>query len=179
MKPVTFITGNLNKVAYLEKYLGHPIKHINIHLDEIQSLYLKKIVEHKVRQAYTKIKAPVLVEDGSLSFEALGGLPGPFIKFFIESVSFETICRMLDGKSRKATARVTFGYFDGKEATFFESELNGEISKHPSDKGWAWDKIFIPEGYSKTRGELSEEEYEKTALMLRPVEPLKEFLEQR
>ncbi len=177
MKPVTFITGNLNKVAYVEKYLGHPIKHININLDEIQSLDLKKIVEHKVRQAYEQIKEPVLVEDGSLAFEGLGGLPGPFIKFFIEQLSYEALCRLVDGKSRKATARVTFGYFDGKEITFFESELHGEISQTPSEHGWAWDKIFIPEGYGVVRGDLSPEEYEKSATALRPLAPLKAFLE--
>jgi inosine triphosphate pyrophosphatase len=177
MKPVTFITGNLNKVAYVEKYLGYPVKHISIDLDEIQSLDLKKIVEHKVRQAYEKIKEPVLVEDGSLAFEALGGLPGPFIKFFIENLSYEAMCRMVDGKSRKATARVIFGYFDGKEITFFESELNGEVAQQPSNNGWAWDKIFIPEGYKVARGDLSEEEYEKSASALRPLAPLKAFLE--
>lgn len=180
MKPVTFITGNLNKVKYLEKYLGHPIKHVKIDLDEIQSLDPREVVEHKVRQAFEIIKEPVLVEDGSLSFEALGGLPGPFIRFFVDNVPYETMCRMVDGMSRKATARATFGYFDGQEVRFFEGTLAGEIAQHPAgENGWAWDKIFIPEGYSVTRGQLSDEEYEKTAWLLRPLEPLKKFLEQK
>ncbi len=80
MQSVTFITGNQSKADYLAKYLGHPVEHVKLDLDEIQSLDLKVIVEHKVRQAYMKIKTPVLVEDVGLYCEALGGLPGPFMR---------------------------------------------------------------------------------------------------
>ena len=178
MKSVTFITGNLNKLKYLEKYLGFPVEHIKIDLDELQSLDVKKIVDHKVRQAYEQIKTPVLVEDGSLEFEALGGLPGPFIKFFVENMPLETMCRMLDGKSRKATARTTFGYFDGTEVKFFEGKLEGEISLQPAgENGWHWDKIFIPDGYTLTRAQFDDEEYQKTSMHLRPLAEVKEFLE--
>ncbi len=82
----------MNKVKYLEKYLDHPIRHVKLDLDEIQSLDARAIVEHKVRQAYEFFKEPVLVEDGGLAFEALGRLPGPFIRFFNEDVPQETMC---------------------------------------------------------------------------------------
>jgi len=45
--------------------------HEKIDLEEIQSLDLREIVEHKVRQAYDVVKKPVLVEDTSLRFTAL------------------------------------------------------------------------------------------------------------
>ncbi|MFA6383501.1 MAG: non-canonical purine NTP pyrophosphatase, partial [Parcubacteria group bacterium] len=86
MKKITFITGNQSKADYLANYLGLPIDHVKIDLDEIQSLDLKEIVTHKVRQAYQKVKKPVIVEDVSLEFKALGGLPGPFIRFFVENM---------------------------------------------------------------------------------------------
>jgi len=89
-------------------------------LDEIQSLNLREIVEHKVRQAYDKIKNPVLVEDVSLEFTALGRLPGPFIRFFVEEMSMEQICSLLDGKERFAIARCMFGYYDGTQLEVFE-----------------------------------------------------------
>ena len=111
---ITFITGNQKKADYLARYLGLPVSHVKLDLDELQSMDLKEIVGHKVRQAYEKIKTPVIVEDVSLEFEALGGLPGPFIKFFIERLSFESICSMLNDKNRKATARCVFGYYDGE-----------------------------------------------------------------
>ncbi len=180
MEEVVFITGNQNKADYLAKYLGYPVEHIKLELDEIQSLDAKTIVEHKVRQAYGKIEKPVLVEDGSLEFVALGRLPGPFIKFFVEEMPMETMCSILDGKTRKAIARTTFGYFDGNEPRFFEGRLDGEIALVPAgENGWDWDKIFIPEGYTMTRAQLNNEEYQKTSIQLRPFAQLKEFLENR
>ena len=132
MTNITFITGNQNKANYLAKYLGHPVDHLKLDLDEIQSLDLKEIVEHKVRQAYEKTKKPVIVEDVALEFEALGGLPGPFIKFFVDKVPFEKICSMVNGETRKATARCVFGYFDGQNLELFEGSLGGEIAENPS-----------------------------------------------
>ena len=176
MKPVTFITGNLNKVKYLEKYLGHPLKHIKLDLDEIQSLDAKKIVEHKVRQAYEIVQEPILVEDASLEFAALGGLPGPFIKFFMENIPLGTICTLLNGQPRKAVARTTFGYFDGTQIYFFEGKLEGEIAASPAgENGWDWDRIFIPEGFSITRAQMNPDEYEKTSRQLRAIASLQEF----
>lgn len=75
MQPITFITGNQKKAEYLAKYLHFPVGYQKINLDEIQSLDLREIVEHKVRQAYEIIKTPVLVEDVSLEFTALGRIP--------------------------------------------------------------------------------------------------------
>ena len=178
MKSVTFITGNQKKADLLAKYLGHPIKHVKLDLDEIQSLDLNEIVEHKVKQAYEIVKEPVLVEDIALEFESLGRLPGPFIKFFLAELSFEDICRLVDGKSRKATARCVTGYYDGTTLKLFEGALKGEVPEQPEEgSGFGWDPIFIPEGYSKVRSVLSEEEYQETYLKIRPVAPLKEFLD--
>lgn len=80
MKDAVFITGNQKKADYLSKYLGHTIDHVKVDLDEIQSLDLKEVVRHKMRQAYEKVGRPVLVEDVSLEFSALGKLPGTFIR---------------------------------------------------------------------------------------------------
>ncbi len=177
MKEITFITGNQDKADYLAKYLGIPVKHIKLDLEEIQSLDLKEIVEHKVRQAFEKLNSPVIVEDVSLEFEALGSLPGPFIKYFVENVPFETICNMVNGQSRKATARCVFGYYDGEHLELFEGMLNGEIALVPAgENGFGWDRLFIPEGYSVTRAELNEEDNKKTYMQIKPFEKLKNFL---
>ena len=179
MTNVTFITGNQSKADYLSKYLDYPVDHVKLDLDEIQSTNLDEIVEHKVRQAYSKIKKPVIVEDVALEFSALGGLPGPFIKFFVEKVPLDVICSMIkSGTTRKATARCVFGYFDGKTLKLFEGHLDGEIAEVPKgNNGFGWDKIFIPKGYSVTRASLSKEDDQKTYLQIKPFAKLKEFLE--
>lgn len=89
MKPITFITGNQQKADYLSRYIGVPIKHQKMDLEEIQSLDLEEIVTHKALAAYKKIDEAVIVEDVSLEFEALGQLPGPFIKFFQAEIGIQ------------------------------------------------------------------------------------------
>lgn len=179
MTEVTFITGNQSKADYLAKHLGHPVRHQKVELDEIQSLDLRTVVEHKVRQAYKILQTPVLVDDVALEFTALGKLPGTFIRFYIDTVPLETICRTLDGLDRTATARAVLGYYDGNEITYFEGSLGGRIAEHPTGEGgFGWDKIFIPDGYEVTRAELSEADDRATYLKIKPLAALKAFLQQ-
>lgn len=181
MREITFITGNQKKAEHLAKYLGFPVKHVKLDLDELQSLDLGVIVEHKVRQAYEKVKTPVLVEDVSLGFEALKGLPGPFIKFFREKFTSQELCDLVRGDDRGAVAWCMYGYCDENGVRLFAGELAGSIPLKPAGGGGfgavGWDDIFIPEGYTKTRAELDERDYEATTLKLRPLVAVKTFLE--
>jgi non-canonical purine NTP pyrophosphatase (RdgB/HAM1 family) len=180
MTKVVFITGNQKKADYLAKYLGFPVEHQKADVDEIQSLDLEEVVRHKVRQAYAAVGKPVIVEDVSLEFKALGKLPGTFIKWFLEELQLEGVCRLLDGTERNARARCVFGYYDGTEEHYFEGGMDGSIVEHPmGEGGYGWDAIFIPEGYSVTRAELGEEDDHKTYLQIKPFEDLKKFLESK
>lgn len=180
MKEVTFITGNQDKADYLGRLIGMPIKHHKIDIDELQSVDLKEVIEHKARQAYETLKTPVLVEDVSLEFNALNKLPGTFIKFFVDYTGLEATCRMLDGFSdRSAVAKCMYGYFDGNELKLFEGSASGIIADHPSDgkMGFGFDPIFIPDGYNgQIRSDLSQEDYDELYLVIKPINQLKEFL---
>ncbi|HSW91909.1 MAG TPA: non-canonical purine NTP pyrophosphatase [Candidatus Saccharimonadales bacterium] len=179
MKPI-FITGNQDKADYLAKMLGISLEHVKVDLDEIQSLDLDAIVEHKVRQAYDVVRKPVLVEDVALGFTAIGGLPGPFVKFFVDAPDgLENMCRILDGFSdRTARASCTFGYFDGETVTLFRGGLDGEIANAPrGENGYGWDKIFSPEGYGgKTRAELTPSDDVTSYATIKPFAALRKFL---
>lgn len=177
---VVFITGNQHKADYFAKLMDLPIAHQKVALDELQSLDLHEIVEHKARQAYSVVKRPVIVEDVSLEFAALGGLPGPFIKFFIEQAGTEACCRLLNGfADRSATIRCTFGYYDGKCLEFFDSVLTGHISETPrGDNGWGFDQIFIDAGDSITRAEMMPEVNEHTyQTLVKPFGAVRNFLQ--
>lgn len=177
MKTITYITGNQKKADFLASYLGHPILYQKVDLDEIQSLDLKKIVKHKVKQAYDLIKKPVVVEDTSLEFNALGKLPGPFIKHFLEQMSLEDICLLLKGKDRSATARCMYGYFDGEKEAYFEGSMDGIIPEKPAGDGaFGFAKIFIPEGFNLTQAELNKEDHEIVYTTIKPIRQLKNFL---
>lgn len=175
---ITFITGNQHKADNMARYLGFPIDHQKVELDEIQSIHLRDVVEHKVRQAYDIVQKPVIVDDVSLEFTALGGLPGPFVRFFVEN-GVEIMCRMLEGfDDRSAVGKSGIGYFDGTTFQYFEGEIHGAIADAPrGDNGYGWDSIFMPEGYGgKTRAELDDEHYEKVYGTIRRLADLKEFL---
>lgn len=177
MVNLTFITGNQNKADYLAAFLGIPLAHTKIDLDEIQSLSLSEIVTHKAKQAFDIIQKPVLVEDASLEFAALGGLPGPFIKFFVEQISLEKVCDMIGDDSRAATARSTFGYYDGTTLKLIQGSLDGSIALRPAgDGGYGWDTLFIPKGSSQTQAQLSPEEYRANYEKIKGLKKLKQFI---
>ena len=169
MKDFVFVSGNMHKVHWLEVFLGHKVEHAKLNLDEIQSLDPRNVIAHKTRQAYLALQRPVLVEDTSLQFNALGKLPGPFIKFFLEQLGNEGLCKLLkpyDNKS--AIATVIFGYFDGTNVHYFEATKKGAIASNPrGEMGHGWDPIFIPQGSGKTYGEMSQSEYESDEVSLR------------
>ena len=176
-----FITGNQHKADYLSRQLGVAIAHQKVELDELQSTDLHVIVEHKLRQAFQIVGAPVLVEDVSLSFTALGDLPGPYIKWFVEGAGEEACCRMLDGfADRSATIRCTFGYYDGIRMEFFDSELPGTVSDKPrGSNGFGFDRFFMNEAQSVTRAEMSQEENERTyATLMKPFAKVRSFIQQ-
>ena len=181
-KSPVFITGNQNKADYLAQTLGIPLEHKKLDLDEIQEVDHKRLVEHKVLQAYELLKQPVLVEDTASGFTALGGLPGPFMKYFLAVPNgLENLCRMLDSfKDRSAYASAIYGYYDGKELRFFTGRLDGTIADHPrGEGGFGWDPIFEPEGYGGlTRAELSPEQDIESYNKIRDLAGLRAFLTQ-
>jgi inosine triphosphate pyrophosphatase len=175
-----FITGNQNKADYLARVLGVQLDHHKLDLDEIQSADPRAVLEHKVRQAFASLNRPVLVEDTSLSFNALDGLPWPFVKFFVEAENgLELMCRMLDGfTDRSAYASALYGYYDGQQLRTFEGRLDGMIAHHPrGEGGYGWDKIFEPAGYGgMTRAELSLEDDLESYAKIRDFDSLRTFL---
>ena len=178
----TFITGNQSKVNYLSTTVGIDLPHQKIDLDEIQSVDPLVVVEHKAKQAYAILKTPVLIEDTSLSFNALDGLPGTFVKFFVEANDgLENMCRMLDGFSdRSAYASIVYAYYDGENLKIFSGRLNGTIADHPrGNGGYGWDALFEPEGYDGlTRAELSPELDAESYNKMRDTDNLKAFLKE-
>lgn len=177
-----FITGNQHKADNLGKFLGVKLVHRKLELDEIQSASLEVVLEHKAQQAYAAVGQAVLVDDVALGFTALGGLPGPFIRYFVESDNgLEHLCRMLDGfDTRTAQGSAALGYYDGTHFEIFTGTISGTIAEHPSgDGGYGWDAIFCPDGYGgRTRAELNETEYRTVYEQIRPFSELRRFLEQ-
>jgi len=175
---ITFITGNPAKAKYLSDYFKLPVAHHKLDLVEIQSLDLEEIARHKVEEAFRQLQKPVLVEDVSLSFDALGELPGTLIKWFLTSLGNDGLCRLLEGyNNRSATASVVFALHDGTDVHFFKGSTRGTIVGSPrGDKNFGWDPIFVPEGQTRTWAEMSPDEKHETSLRKPALEQLAAFL---
>lgn len=160
MGVITFITGNQKKAERIVGAININLVHKDVDLPEIQSFDIREVVEHKVREAYKHVDGPVLVEDVSLCMNALGGLPGPFIKWHLKAVGNNGLCMALNAYGdRSAVAHVCFGLFDGKEVRFFENEKPGTISLIPrGEEDFGWDPVFVPEGATKTYAEMDDKE---------------------
>ncbi len=143
-----------------------------------QSLDLREVVTHKAHEAWKQVGGTVLVEDTSLTFHALGQLPGPLIKWFLVSLDSAGMCQLLDGyDDRSATARVCVGLYDGTEHKLFEGERKGSIAATPRGaKGFGSDPIFIPEGSTKTWGEMDPEEQKQTSMRRIALKQLEEYV---
>lgn len=163
MDDLVFVTGNMDKVHWVEKFLGFTLEHHRLDIDEIQDIDPVKVLEAKAKEAYRILQRPVLVEDTSLVFQALGKLPGPFIKYFlVELGEGDGLIRLLDGfTDKRITQTVLFCLYDGVEFQVFEASGHGLMASEASSgtQGFGFDKIFFDEATSKTRAEMTEEEY--------------------
>jgi non-canonical purine NTP pyrophosphatase (RdgB/HAM1 family) len=88
---------------------------------------------------------------------------------------------MLDNfDDRSAVAVVNIGYYDGEDLKVFKAELQGKIAEKPSGNGgFGWDPIFIPEGFDKTRSELTEADYLQNSLTHQLGQQFKEYLQNK
>jgi len=178
---LTFITSNPGKARLLSKYIDFPIIHRDLDVIEIQSLDLATIIEYKAKEAYKHVGSPVLVEDASLRFFALGKLPGPLIKWFLTELGTSGLCRLLDGdQDRSALAEVQFGFYDGQAFQAFPGVREGSIALKPrGSNGFGWDAIFIPKGHHKTWAEMTDEETQETSMRRIALKQLEAYLKMR
>ena len=152
-----FVSSNPNKVRELEGILQISIQMNPLELIEIQTDDLTELVIYKARNAFQLSPSPLLVEDTSLYFEQWRNLPGPFIKWFIKSLTLEKLVELLSqGENLKARAVCVLAFTsDGEKVHCFEGEVLGEIVAPRGDHGFGWDPIFQPIGSQKTFGEMT------------------------
>ncbi|CAJ0568521.1 unnamed protein product, partial [Mesorhabditis spiculigera] len=156
-RAVSFVTGNLGKLKEVKEILTEfEIVNIDIDLDEYQGTP-ETIARKKCEDAVAAVQGPVLVEDTSLCFNALGGLPGPYVKWFLKAVKQEGITKMLAGyEDKSAYAQCVFAYCEGvgREVHIFDGRCPGKIVEPRGPRDFGWDPCFQPDGYEVTYAEM-------------------------
>ncbi len=177
--PRFFATKNLNKLREVNEILGRELHQISVELLEPQGLDIVEVVKEKARYAFHKTGKFVLVEDTGLEFDSWNGLPGALIRWFLEAVGNEGILKMLKGeKNRQATAKTAVGFYDGTKCHVFVGKIRGEILPEiRGQSGFGWDPIFVPEGHSKSFGEMTAEEKNEISMRRFALLRLKTFFE--
>ena len=114
---------------WLERLLGHALDRVELELPEIQAATTREVALEKAAAAYAALRRPVIIEDAGLEFSALGGFPGPFIKFWEKLGGLSSICRALDGGGdRRATAVCVLAWAEGEHVEAVEGRVAGTIS---------------------------------------------------
>lgn len=186
-KKITFVTGNKKKLEEVQQILsgGSAFEIVNTKLDlpELQGDPIEIAIE-KCKLAARSVKGPVFTEDTSLCFNALNGLPGPYIKWFLEKCGHDGLNQMLDGfsdRSAYAQTIVAFTYGADEEVHIFDGRTGGTIVEARGKLDFGWDPIFEPiEGQEgerwKTYAEMTKEEKNAISHRAKSFAKFKEFL---
>src|SRR3989344_5125308 len=152
---ITVVTSNKDKLTEINKILGTNHKVSALDIAEIQSLDLEEVIIHKAKEAYAKIKKPVLVEDISLEIKSLNGLPGTFVKFFLQKLGTEGTVKLVGKSKTDTTVTAAIAIYDGKNLIMFKGKVTGSLSpKNRGEYGFGFDKVFIPKGYKQTYAQM-------------------------
>ena len=156
MHSLTLVTGNRHKLAEWRRLLpaGFVLENTAVDLDEIQSLDLMEIITDKARRAYAAAGKPVIVEDIAAGLDELGGLPGPFIKFFEKRLGMDALFQLAGKEGAPVTVQCAMAYYDGKEFITSYAEVHGTAVAARGQNGFGFDCCFVPAGQTETYAEM-------------------------
>lgn len=155
---IVFVTGNKHKYQEVQSVLkNYDIIMENIDLPEIQGTD-DEITKHKMEYAKIFVKGKFMVEDSSLEYNALNGMPGVYVKWFLNSIGNNGLVKLLDGyENKSASAICNIGYYDGNDNHIFRGVAKGKIVPSNGTSLFGWDNIFMPDGFDQTYGQMDRE----------------------
>ncbi|XP_039591815.1 inosine triphosphate pyrophosphatase [Polypterus senegalus] len=179
-RSVVFVTGNSKKLEEVVQILGSKFPYTlvprKIDLPEYQG-EPDEISIQKCQEAARQVDGPVIVEDTCLCFNALGGLPGPYIKWFLDKLKPEGLYKLLAGfEDKSALALCTFAYSSGRAAPvlLFRGVTEGRIVEPRGPRDFGWDPCFLPDGFEQTYAEMPKEQKNQISHRYRALKAMAE-----
>lgn len=181
MKQILFITGNNKKVEEVKAITGLDVVAKKMEIDEVQSLNVEEVAKAKALSAFQATKSPAMVDDTGMNIDALNGLPGALVTWFLETLEPAGILKLISGETnRNASVSTSIGYADESGVYAFTGTIHGKLPETPKgENGFGYDPIFIPDGYSKTYAEMTSEEKNNISMRKIALLKFKEFIEKR
>lgn len=165
-----YLTSNPDKMheakEFFEKKHSLKVEILNPDFEpvEIQARTCAEVVAYTVKDAAERLGKAVVKSDAGFYADALGGLPGPYNKYFDKQIGIEKFLDMLkDETNRKARIEHCWAYCEpGQEPKVFIGGSDGTIAMKESGKSSRWvDKFFIPDGETRTISAIRDENYEE------------------
>ncbi|VUC27506.1 unnamed protein product [Clonostachys rosea] len=166
LKEIFLITGNSNKIADFNAILtpaGIIVRNQAVDVPEIQGS-IEEISIAKCRKAAEIFRGPVVIDDTALCFNAMGGLPGPYIKAFLEALGPKSLHLLLVGfpdKSAQAVATIGYCQGPGHEPILFQGRIDGTIVPARGNMQYGWQTCFEYGETGQTLAEMPDEEKHK------------------
>lgn len=188
MKALYFATNNPHKVQEIQSILGDvfEIKTLSDLACEEDIPETGTTFEENAKQKtdfiVERYGVSCFADDSGLEVEALNLEPGVYSARYSGSRNMDENIDFLLGRlagveDRTARFKTIISlYLDGKQC-FFEGNIAGRIiDQRRGEKGFGYDPIFVPEGYSETFAEMSTNKKNKISHRAIAVKKLADFL---
>ena len=139
----------------------------------------------KAREVCAAVGRVTISDDSGLCVEALGGEPGVDSALYAgkhgddDANNRKLLSEMegIDNRRAYFICVIAVAYPDG-EGHIIEAKWHGEIAEaERGENGFAYDKLFVPEGDGRTSAELEPEEKNRISHRAGALRELKEFFE--
>ncbi len=186
---LVFATNNKHKLEEVRKILGNQfeilsLKDINC-FEEIPETQrtIEGNASQKAFYIYNRYKIDCFADDTGLEINALNGAPGVYsARYAGENCSYEDnvqkVLKELRNKTnRTARFKTVISLIINGEENIFKGIIKGRITEEKRGKrGFGYDPIFLPEGYSETFAELSADKKNKISHRALATQKLIKFL---
>lgn len=189
MEKVLLATNNAGKLREFREILGDlfeivSLRDLALEADpEETGTTFEENALLKAEYSCKRSGLPTLADDSGLEVDALDGAPGIYSARFAPGSDMdrlEKLLQVMQGKDKRAAryvAAVAMVWPDGRQVTV-RGICEGTLTESPSGNGgFGYDPIFMPNGYDKTYGCLSEEEKNKTSHRGKAIAALRERLQ--
>ncbi len=189
MIDLVFVTNNKFKLEEIQNIVGFKyrimsLKDINCY-DEIPETHMtiEENASEKSHYIYKRYELDCFADDTGLEIDALDGRPGVFsARYAGEGKDFDdnmnkVLSELQNTSNRKARFRTVISLIlDGNEYQF-EGIVNGQIlTRKIGGKGFGYDPIFQPDGFSKSFAQLTMKEKNKISHRGMAIQKMIEFL---
>lgn len=191
LEEIVFASHNEGKIKEIKKLLapyGIMVKSaLDMNLPDVEETG-KTFEENSLLKSRTIAKLvnmPCLADDSGLCVDALNGAPGVYSARYAPNRDFDKGMEKLlaemeksPNKSRNAhfSCVISLAWPDGQYKVF-AGQVDGKIAFHKMGAGgFGYDPLFVPEGFTSSFAQMSQEEKNKISHRGRAVEKLKDFL---